>query len=157
MGELSKEIWIDAPPEHVYPYIVQPELATTWMGDESWNDPRPGGVFRLNIRGHVTSGEFVQHAQTRGGRHPRLLSSARSSYRRDYNAESDDGAPLPIASVFVRREGTIHHFWSSELFGARTEPVEDPRHVEFMWPVWATLDRTPEGRGTDWRPKLEYR
>ena len=42
MSELTKEIWIDAPPEQVYPYIVQPELATAWMGDESWNDPRPG-------------------------------------------------------------------------------------------------------------------
>jgi uncharacterized protein YndB with AHSA1/START domain len=60
VSELTKEIWIDAPPEQVYPYIVQPELATQWMGDESWNDPRPGGVFRLNIRGHVTSGEFVE-------------------------------------------------------------------------------------------------
>ena len=60
MGELTKEIWIDAPPEKVYRYLVERDLAASWMGDESWNDPRPGGVFRLNIRGHVTSGEFVE-------------------------------------------------------------------------------------------------
>ena len=60
MGELVKEIWIDASPERVFPYIVEPDLATTWMGDESWNDPKPGGVFRLNIRGHLASGEFVE-------------------------------------------------------------------------------------------------
>ena len=59
MGELTKEIWIDAPPEKVYCYLVERDLAS-WMADESWNDPQPGGVFRLNIRGHVTSGEFVE-------------------------------------------------------------------------------------------------
>ncbi|MDP9284397.1 MAG: SRPBCC domain-containing protein [Actinomycetota bacterium] len=56
---MTKEIWIDAPPELVFPYLVQPDLATAWMGDESWNNPLPGGVFRLNIRGNVASGEFV--------------------------------------------------------------------------------------------------
>lgn len=60
MAELTKEIWIDAPPEQVFPYLVQPDLATAWMGDESWNDPRPGGVFRLDIRGNIASGEFVE-------------------------------------------------------------------------------------------------
>jgi uncharacterized protein YndB with AHSA1/START domain len=60
VAELTKEIWIDAAPEVVYPYLVQPDLATTWMGDESWHDPRPGGVFRLDIHGHVASGEFVE-------------------------------------------------------------------------------------------------
>jgi len=99
---------------------------------------------------------FLAHAQTRGWRHARLLSSARSTYNRDYNAESEDGAQLPIASVFVRRDATIRHFWSSELFGARPEPGQNPRHVDFMWPLWAVLDRTHEGRGTDWGPRLEY-
>jgi uncharacterized protein YndB with AHSA1/START domain len=60
VAEVRKEIWIDAPPEAVYPYLVERELATAWMGDESWNDPRPGGVFRLDIRGHLVSGEFVE-------------------------------------------------------------------------------------------------
>jgi uncharacterized protein YndB with AHSA1/START domain len=60
VAELTKEIWIDAAPEVVYPYLVQRDLATAWMGDESWHDPRPGGVFRLDIHGHVATGEFVE-------------------------------------------------------------------------------------------------
>jgi uncharacterized protein YndB with AHSA1/START domain len=60
MAELTREIWIDASPGEVYPYLVQADLATAWMGDQSWHDPRPGGVFRLDIRGHVASGEFVE-------------------------------------------------------------------------------------------------
>jgi predicted dithiol-disulfide oxidoreductase (DUF899 family) len=60
-----------------------------------------------------------------------------------------------MATVFTRRDGTIRHFWSSELLTARLEPGQDPRHVDFMWPLWAILDRTPAGRG-DWRPALAY-
>jgi predicted dithiol-disulfide oxidoreductase (DUF899 family) len=113
---------------------------------------------RINfaVSAKVPIDRFQGHARTRGWRHARLLSSARSTYTRDYNAESEDGAQWPIASVFVRHDATIRHFWSSELFDAATDPGQHPRHVDFMWPMWATLDRTPEGRGSDWGPQLEY-
>jgi predicted dithiol-disulfide oxidoreductase (DUF899 family) len=100
---------------------------------------------------------FRAHAQARDWHRARLLSSAGNSYNRDYQAEDADERQLPIASVFVRRDGRIHHQWSSELLFAPTDPGEHPRHVDFMWPLWAVLDRTPDGRGTDWEPKLEYR
>jgi len=99
---------------------------------------------------------FRAHAQSRGWRNARLLSSAHNTYNRDYQAETPDGAQTPMATVFARRDGKIHHFWSSELFLVPTEPGQDMRHVDFMWPLWFVLDRTPEGRGTDWRPALDY-
>ena len=99
---------------------------------------------------------FLAHGKSRGWRHPRLLSSANNTFKADYNAESPDGAQWPIATVLTRSDGTIRHFWSSELFDAPTDPGQHPRHVDFMWPLWAMLDRTPEGRGTDWHPQLEY-
>jgi predicted dithiol-disulfide oxidoreductase (DUF899 family) len=58
--------------------------------------------------------------------------------------------------VFVKRDGKIHHTWSSELYFAPRDPGQDMRHVDFMWPLWSVLDRTPGGRGSDWRPQLEY-
>ncbi len=100
--------------------------------------------------------QFEAHARTRGWRNVRLLSSANTTYNADYHGESGAGQN-PIATVFVRRDGKIHHFWSSELFFAPTEPGLHPRHVDFIWPLWAVLDLTPEGRGTDWRPELAYR
>lgn len=100
--------------------------------------------------------QFQAHAKRRGWRHARLLSSAGSTYNVDYGAEAPDGSQLPIATVFTRRDGRIHHFWSSELFDAPTDPGQHPRHVDFMWPVWKVLDVTPEGRGTDFHPNLEY-
>jgi len=100
--------------------------------------------------------QFQEHARTRGWRNVRLLSSAGTTYNADYHGESERGQS-PIATVFVRRDGAIRHFWSSELFDAPTEPGMHPRHVDFIWPVWSVLDCTPEGRGTDWFPQLSYR
>ena len=60
MDDLVKEIWIDAPPEKVFPFIVEPQLLTRWIGDESWNDPQPGGLFRLRFGESIVRGEFIE-------------------------------------------------------------------------------------------------
>jgi len=98
--------------------------------------------------------QFVAQAKKRGWRHARLLSSANNTYNHDYHAEGPDGQQ-PIASVFARRDGKIHHTWSSELMMAPSDPGQDMRHVDFMWPLWLVLDTTPNGRG-DWHPELNY-
>jgi predicted dithiol-disulfide oxidoreductase (DUF899 family) len=111
----------------------------------------------LAVSAKAPIARFREHAERRGWRNVRLLSSAGTTYNHDYHAESaDGGGQLPMATVFVRRGGTIHHFWSSELFTAPRDPGLHPRHVDFIWPVWAVFDHTPEGRGTDWEPRLEY-
>lgn len=94
-------------------------------------------------------------ARGRGWHQLRLVSSAKNTYNRDYFGETKDGEQITMMNVFVRRNGTIHHFWGSE---ARfiPQPGRDPRHVDMMWPLWNVLDLTPEGRGKDWYPALSY-
>ena len=104
----------------------------------------------LAVAAKVPIQQLREHARSRGWRNVRLLSSANTTYNHDYHAEAPDGSQNPIATVFVRRDGKIHHFWSSELYFAPTDPGQHPRHVDFIWPLWAVLDRTPEGRGSDW-------
>jgi predicted dithiol-disulfide oxidoreductase (DUF899 family) len=99
---------------------------------------------------------FREHARKRGWSHALLLSSANNTFNRDYLAEDETGQQWPLAHVFARRGRKIHHFWSSELWFADHEPGQDARHVDFMWPLWLMLDRTPEGRGKTWGPSLEY-
>jgi predicted dithiol-disulfide oxidoreductase (DUF899 family) len=110
----------------------------------------------LAVAAKVPIQQFRRHARARGWRNIRLLSSADTTYNRDYHAEALDGRQQPMATVFVRRDGRIHHFWSSELFFAPADPGLDMRHVDFMWPLWNVLDRTPEGRGGNWGARLEY-
>ncbi len=58
---IVREIEIDASPETVWQFFVDPERATRWMGQIATLDPRPGGEYRVDvIPGHTASGEFVE-------------------------------------------------------------------------------------------------
>lgn len=95
-------------------------------------------------------------ARERGWGNLRLLSSAQNTYNADYHGETPDCAQIPALNVFVRRDGKIHHFYNTELLYAPSDPGQDPRHVDLIWPLWNLFDLTPEGRGTDWYPRLSY-
>ncbi len=100
----------------------------------------------------------LAHAESRGWRRLRLLSSAGNSFNRDYHGESDDGTQqLPMMNVFHRDGGAIRHTWGSELLYEPPVPGHDPRHGDTIDPLWNLFDLTPEGRGTDWYPDLGYR
>jgi predicted dithiol-disulfide oxidoreductase (DUF899 family) len=100
--------------------------------------------------------DFRQHARNRGWQHARLLSSAGNTFNRDYHAEDENGQQMPLAHVFVRRGKRMRHFWSSELLFTPSDPGQDMRHVDFIWPLWSILDLTPGGRGKTFHPRLEY-
>jgi predicted dithiol-disulfide oxidoreductase (DUF899 family) len=95
-------------------------------------------------------------ARERGWNRLRLLSSAGNNYNRDYYGENAEGGQQPSLNIFARRGGKIHHFWHSELVLTPPDPGQNQRHVDMMWPLWNLLDFTPEGRGTDWYPSLNY-
>jgi predicted dithiol-disulfide oxidoreductase (DUF899 family) len=92
----------------------------------------------------------------RGWRRLRLLSSAGSSYNRDYLSETADGTQRPMLNVFHRDGTTIRHFWGSELLYAPVDPGQEPRQVGTIEPLWNLFDLTPEGRGTDWYEQFSY-
>jgi predicted dithiol-disulfide oxidoreductase (DUF899 family) len=99
---------------------------------------------------------ILTHAQARGWRRLPLLSSAGTTYNRDYFGENAEGAQMPMLNVFRREGEVIRHFWGSELLYAPTEPGQESRHVDSIAPQWNFFDFTPEGRGTDWMPDLSY-
>ena len=58
---VEREIAIDANPETVWEFLVDPDKATRWMGISASLDPRPGGAYRVEvIPGNVAVGEFVE-------------------------------------------------------------------------------------------------
>ena len=98
---------------------------------------------------------IVDFASTRSWENLHLLSSENNSYNSDYFAETPDGSQLPACNVFTKNPDGIFHFYSTELLYA---PLQGhPRHMDLMWPVWNMLDITPQGRGTDWFPRLSYK
>jgi len=97
---------------------------------------------------------LVAFKKERGWRHLRIYSDPSGEYTRDY--VSADDADVPGFNVFTRRDGTICHFWSGEMGAETADPGQDPRGAPDLMPLWTILDCTPEGRGTDWYPKLSY-
>jgi uncharacterized protein YndB with AHSA1/START domain len=58
---VERELAIDASPETVWEFLVDPEKLASWFGSQAWLDPRPGGQYRVDvIGGHIASGEFVE-------------------------------------------------------------------------------------------------
>ncbi len=97
-----------------------------------------------------------EHARSRGWRRARLLSSSGNTFNADYHAESADGEQYPLAHVFARRDGAVRHAYTTELLFAPADAGQSPRHIDSMWPLWNVLDLTPQGRGEDWWPQLQY-
>lgn len=55
------EVRIAATPQTIFPFLTDRDKMLTWMGFDGELDPRPGGIYRLNVKpGSVVSGEFVE-------------------------------------------------------------------------------------------------
>ncbi|NKB36604.1 MAG: DUF899 domain-containing protein [Gammaproteobacteria bacterium] len=101
--------------------------------------------------------KFAEWGQSRGWNQLRLLSSSGNSYNRDYFGENHDGSQqMPAMNVFKRQGEQIHHTYCTELLFTAPAENQHPRHADLFWPVWNLFDLTPEGRGPDWFPKLNY-
>ncbi|MGH7024336.1 MAG: DUF899 family protein [Caulobacteraceae bacterium] len=91
----------------------------------------------------------------RGWKNLRLASALTDDFTRDYAASPDGGLDSGGPAVFTRGEdGVIRHFWSQEMMAS--DPGQDPRGAPDPAPLWTVLDMTPEGRGADFYPSLEY-
>jgi uncharacterized protein YndB with AHSA1/START domain len=61
MAEVIREVVIDARPATIFPFLVDPVRHIQWLGTEAELDPRPGGVYRVNVQGqHQSAGKFVE-------------------------------------------------------------------------------------------------
>ena len=100
---------------------------------------------------------ILDFTRERGWQRLRLVSSADNTYHADYYSETAEGSQRPIMNVFVKGpDGVIRHSWASELAFVPSDPGQNPRHIDAIWPMWAALDMTPEGRGADTNAKLSY-
>jgi predicted dithiol-disulfide oxidoreductase (DUF899 family) len=97
---------------------------------------------------------LIEAKKARGWTRHKIFSDMSGDYTRDYVSAAD--ADMPGYSVFTRRDGTIRHFWSGEMSGGMADPGQDPRGAPELDVLWTVLDTAPEGRGTDWYPKLQY-
>jgi predicted dithiol-disulfide oxidoreductase (DUF899 family) len=108
----------------------------------------------IAVTGRSPIERLAEYRNQRGFVNLPFVSDGSGEYTRAYVNPED--ADVPGFSVFTRRGGEIHHFYSGEMSGEMADPGQDPRGAPDMDSLWLMLDLTPEGRGTDWYPKLEY-
>ena len=146
----------------VYSYMYGPEMTTPCNMCTSILDGLEGTS--PHVRDRVSFAVVAKSpidrvrrvVRDRGWRNLRVVSSSRNRYNHDYHGETADGEQMPMLNVFVKRDGDVYHWYGTELLYAPTEPGQDFRHVDMIWPLWNLFDLTPEGRGTSWYPKLSY-
>jgi predicted dithiol-disulfide oxidoreductase (DUF899 family) len=144
----------------VYSYMFGPQrerpcpMCTSLMS--SWEEKVPDIEQRvaLSMVARSPIERLVAAKRARGWTNLKLYSDNDGNFTRDY--VSAEGADVPAYNVFTRKDGAIRHFWSGEMGSETADPGQDPRGAPDLDPLWTILDTTPEGRGADWYPKLEY-
>lgn len=114
-GEVVREIQIAARPETVFAFLIDPEKLARWKGRTAQVDPRPGGIFRVDIDGkNIASGAYLE-----------IEPSRRVVFTFGWEGP---GSPLPPGSSTVEvtlvpdGEGTLlrlRHFGLAEALRAR--------------------------------------
>jgi uncharacterized protein YndB with AHSA1/START domain len=58
---VEREVHIDASPETVFEFFTDPVKMVRWKGAQATLDPRPGGIYRVQINEQtIASGEYVE-------------------------------------------------------------------------------------------------
>jgi predicted dithiol-disulfide oxidoreductase (DUF899 family) len=139
-------------PQRERPCPMCTSLLGAWNGEARDIQQRVG----LAVIARSPLEKLVAFKQERGWRDLPLYSDGSGEFSRDYFAIAPDGSDIPGLNVFTRRDGKIRHFWSGEMGSAQSDPGQDPRGAPDLMPLWTILDCVPEGRGTDWYPKVDY-
>ena len=58
---IQREVQVAAPAATVFAFLTDPEKILRWMGTEATLEPRPGGLYLLNVGGkNMARGEFTE-------------------------------------------------------------------------------------------------
>ncbi|MBO9558341.1 MAG: DUF899 domain-containing protein [Caulobacter sp.] len=147
----------------VYSFMFGPQrerpcpMCTALLGPLDANAADLDQKMSLAVVARSPLDRLLAFKKERGWRNLRLYTDLNGNYSRDYFGLLPSGDEIPAYNVFTRRDGTIRHFWSGEMTGDSADPGQDPRGAPDLVPLWNFLDMTPEGRGGDWYPSLDYK
>lgn len=130
-------------------------MCTSFVG--SLDVPAPDIEQRLAIAivGRSPVARQLAFARERGWTHLKFYQTVGEEFGRDVHAVTDDGEGAAV--VVWRRDGDeVRLFWAAEGGGETADPGFDPHLAPDPTPLWNILDWTPEGRGTNWYPSLDY-
>lgn len=131
-------------------------MCTNWLGAVNGNAVDIKQRVALKILGRSSVERQFLFAQERGWQHLDFVQTVGDDYAKDLGLLNEDGTENPALVVFKREGNEVRLFWASEMTREMADPGQDPRDAPDIASLWSILDLTPEGRGTDWYPKLRY-
>lgn len=131
-------------------------MCTNLLGSVNGNAADIKQRVALKILGRSPVERQLAFAQERGWRNLNFVQLVGDDYASDLGILMSDGSEYPALTVFKRDGDKVRLFWASEMTKEMADPGQDPRDSPDLASLWSVLDLTPEGRGTDWYPKLSY-
>ena len=130
-------------------------MCTSFVGSLDIPAPDIEQRVALAIVGRSPVERQLAFARERGWTHLTFYQTVGDDFASDYRAlvDGDEGAAV---LVWKRNGDKVRLFWAAEGGDETADPGFDPHLAPDPTPLWNILDWTPEGRGTDWYPKLEY-
>lgn len=108
----------------------------------------------LKILGRSPVGRQYAFAQERDWRNLDFVQTVGDHFAIFFRALHADGSEDPVMATFVKDGDDVRLFWSAQMLMEAADPGQDPRGGPDIQNLWVVLDMTPQGRGTDWYPKL---
>jgi predicted dithiol-disulfide oxidoreductase (DUF899 family) len=161
----------------LYSFMYGPDRDSPCPGCTHMLDSINGGALHAERRAAIyivaksPLARVTKLAQDRAWGHLRFLSTAGNRYDADYFGDTSKFSPAmreahkvpygedwdeTIFNVFRRApDGTIRHFWGSELSFAPSPPGQHHRSGDLVNALWGLLDMTPERRG-NFFPSISY-
>jgi predicted dithiol-disulfide oxidoreductase (DUF899 family) len=131
-------------------------MCTNWLGSVNGNASDIAQRVSLKILGRSPVERQIAFARERGWQSLDFVQTVGDDYAGDLGLLSADGSESPALVVYRRDGDKVRLFWSSAMTLEMADPGQDPRDAPDIASLWSILDLTPEGRGTDWYPKLGY-
>jgi len=110
----------------------------------------------LKVLGRSPVERQYAFAQQRGWKDLNFVQTVGDDYAKDLGLLNPDGSENPALVVYRKDGGQVRLFWSSAMGPEMADPGQDARDAPDLGVLWSVLDLTPQGRGTDWYPKLQY-
>jgi len=131
-------------------------MCTNFLGSANGNAADIKQRVAFKILGRSPVGRQYAFADERGWRDLSFVQSVGDDYANDLGLLNDDGTENPALVVYHKDGEKVRLFYRAEMPMQAADPGQDPRTAPDIGAVWNILDLTPEGRGTDWYPKLSY-
>lgn len=131
-------------------------MCTNWLGGVNGNAADVEQRAALKILGRSSVVRQAAFAAERGWRDLEFIETVGDDYARDLGVLTDAGDEYPALVVYRKDGDLVRLFYAAEMPAEAADPGQDPRTAPDIAPMWNLLDLTPEGRGSDWYPKLNY-